>query len=178
MEAKEKPAGGVKIPTGNDKVGETPSTESISYRLPYGQAVPFVAYEKVAGGAKGLVRLGQEVCPKFDKSNYSKAKKPDETGVTLYRPIIKAWQGAYPEIAAKQPRRHESQDRPHKITLRVSKALYRQLQQAQRGRTMQDTIMDMIMDCMINPNRTRTELWTENTVLKAQIIKLKGETEK
>ena len=34
MEAKEKPAGGVKIPTGNDKVGETPSTESISYRLP------------------------------------------------------------------------------------------------------------------------------------------------
>ena len=103
MEAKEKPVGGVRIPTGNDKAGETPSTESISYRLPYGQAVPFVAYEKVAGGAKGLVRIGQEICPKFDKSNYSKAKKPDETGVTLYRPIIKAWQGAYPEIAAKQP---------------------------------------------------------------------------
>lgn len=178
MEAKEKPVGGVRIPTGNDKVEGTPSTESISYRLPFGQAVPFIAYEKVAGGAKGLVRIGQEVCPKFDKSNYSKAKKPDETGVTLYKPIIKAWQGAYPEIAAKQPRRHESQDRPHKITLRVSKALHRQLQQAQRGRTMQDTIMDMIMDCMINPNRTRTELWAENTVLKAQIIKLKEEAEK
>ena len=95
--------------------------------------------------------------------------------MTLYRPIIKAWQGAYPEIAAKQPRRHESQDRPHKITLRVSKDLYRQLQQAQRGRTMQDTIMEMLMDCMTNPGKTRTELWAENTVLKAQIIKLKEE---
>ena len=59
MEAKEKPIGGVKTPTGNDKAGENPSAESIPYRLPYGQAVPFVAYEKVAGGAKGLVRLGQ-----------------------------------------------------------------------------------------------------------------------
>ena len=95
--------------------------------------------------------------------------------MTLYRPIIKAWQGAYPEIAAKQPRRHESQDRPHKITLRVSKALYRQLQQAQRGRTMQDTIMEMLMDCVMNPGKTRAELWSENIVLKAQIIKLKGE---
>ena len=178
MEAKEKPAGGVKIPTGNDKVGETPSTESISYRLPFGQAVPFIAYEKVAGGAKGLVRIGQEVCPKFDKSNYSKAKKPDETGVTLYKPIIKAWQAAYPEIAAKQPRRHEAADRPKKITIRVSNELYTQLQQVQRGRTMQDTIMEMIMDCIINPGKTRTELWAENTVLKAQIIKLKGETQK
>lgn len=112
MEAKEKPVGGVRTPTGTDKAGENPSAESISYRLPFGQAVPFVAYEKVAGGAKGLVRIGQEVCPKFDKSNYSKTKKPDETGVTLYKPIIKAWQGAYPEIAAKQPRRHEPHDRP------------------------------------------------------------------
>ena len=178
MEAKEKPIGGVKTPTGNDKARETPSTESISYRLPFGQAVPFVAYEKVAGGAKGLVRLGQEVCPKFDKSNYSKAKKPDETGVTLYKPIIKAWQGAYPEIAAKQPRRHEPQDRPHKITLRVSKALHRQLQQAQQGRTMQNTIVEMIMDCVMNPGKTRMELWAENTVLKAQIIKLKEGTQK
>ena len=178
MEAKEKPVGGVRIPTGNDKAGEPPSTESISYRLPFGQAVPFVAYEKVAGGAKGLVRIGQEVCPKFDKSNYSKAKKPDETGVTLYKPIIKAWQGAYPEIAAKQPRRHEAADRPHKITLRVSNELYTQLQQAQRGRTMQGTIMDMIMDCVTNPTKTRTELWSENIVLKAQIIKLKEEAEK
>lgn len=178
MEAKEKPIGGVKTPTGTDKAGGTPATKSIPYRLSFGQAVPFVAYEKVAGGAKGLVRIGQEVCPKFDKSNYSKAKKPDETGVTLYKAIAKAWQAAYPEIAAKQPRRHEPQDRPHKITLRVSKALYRQLQQAQRGRTMQDTIMEMLMDCMINPNRTRTELWAENAVLKAQIIKLKEETEK
>ena len=178
MEAKEKPAGGVKIPTGNDKVGEPPSTESISYRLPYGQAVPFVAYEKVAGGAKGLVRIGQEVCPKFDKSNYSKAKKPDETGVTLYKAVAKAWQAAYPEIAAKQPRRHEPQDRPHKITLRVSNELYTQLQQAQRGRTMQNTIMEMLMDCLMNPSKTRTELWAENTVLKAQIIKLKEEAQK
>ena len=178
MEAKEKPVGGVRIPTGNDKAGETPSTESISYRLPFGQAVPFVAYEKVAGGAKGLVRIGQEVCPKFDKSNYSKAKKPDETGVTLYRPIIKAWQGAYPEIAAKQPRRHEPQDRPKKITIRVSKDLYGQLQQAQKGRTMQNTIMDMIMDCVMNPSKTRAELWAENIVLKAQIIKLKEEAQK
>lgn len=173
MEAKRMPVGRVRTPTGNDKAGETPSTESISYRLPFGQAVPFVAYEKVAGGAKGLVRIGQEVCPKFDKSNYSKAKKPDETGVTLYRPIIKAWQGAYPEIAAKQPRRHEAADRPKKITIRVSKDLYGQLQQAQRGRTMQDTIMEMLMDCMINPGKTRTELWAENTVLKAEIISLK-----
>ena len=172
MEAKKRLTEGVNI-SEPDKAAAEAATQSISRRLPYGQAVPFVAYEKVAGGAKGLVRLGQEVCPKFDKSNYSKAKKPDETGVTLYRPIIKAWQGAYPEIAAKQPRRHESQDRPHKITLRVSKALYRQLQQAQRGRTMQDTIMEMLMDCMINPNRTRTELWAENTVLKAEIISLK-----
>ena len=177
MEAKKRPTEGVNI-SEPDKAAAEAATQSISRRLPYGQAVPFVAYEKVAGGAKGLVRIGQEVCPKFDKSNYSKAKKPDETGVTLYRPIIKAWQGAYPEIAAKQPRRHESQDRPHKITLRVSKALYRQLQQAQRGRTMQDTIMEMLMDCMINPGKTRTELWAENTVLKAQIIKLKRETEK
>lgn len=177
MEAKKRPAEGVNI-SEPDKAAAEAATQSISRRLPYGQAVPFVAYEKVAGGAKGLVRLGQEVCPKFDKSNYSKAKKPDETGVTLYRPIIKAWQGAYPEIAAKQPRRHESQDRPHKITLRVSNELHTQLQQAQKGRTMQDTIMDMIMDCMINPNRTRTELWTENTVLKAQIIKLKEEAQK
>ena len=178
MEAKEKPVGGVKTPTGTDKAGETPSAESISYRLPYGQAVPFVAYEKVAGGAKGLVRIGQEVCPKFDKSNYSKAKKPDETGVTLYKPVIKAWQGAYPEIAAKQPRRHEAADRPHKITLRVSKELYAQLQQAQKGRTMQGTIMDMLMDCLINPGKTRAELWAENIVLKTQIIKLKEEAEK
>ena len=178
MEAKGKPVGGVKTPTGTDKAGGTPSTESISYRLPYGQAVPFIAYEKVAGGAKDLVRIGQEVCPKFDKSNYSKAKKPDETGVTLYKPIIKAWQGAYPEIAAKQPRRHEPQDRPHKITLRVSNALHTQLQQAQKGRTMQNTIVEMIMDCVMNPSKTRTELWAENTVLKAQIIKLKEETEK
>lgn len=90
MEAKEKPVGGVRKPTGNDKAGEPPSIESISYRLPFGQAVPFVAYEKVAGGAKGLVRIGQEVCPKFDKSNYSKAKKPDETGVTLYKAVGRA----------------------------------------------------------------------------------------
>lgn len=178
MGAKEKPVGGVKTPTGTDKAGGTPPADSISYRLPFGQAVPFIAYEKVAGGAKGLVRLGQEVCPKFDKSNYSKAKKPDETGVTLYRPIIKAWQGAYPEIAAKQPRRHEAADRPHKITLRVSNELYTQLQQAQKGRTMQNTIMEMLMDCLMNSGKTRTELWAENTVLKAQIIKLKGETEK
>lgn len=178
MEAKEKPVGGVRTPTGTDKAGGTPSAESISYRLPYGQAVPFVAYEKVAGGAKGLVRLGQEICPKFDKSNYSKAKKPDETGVTLYRPIIKAWKGAYPEIAAKQPRRHEAADRPNKITIRVSDGLYKQLQQAQKGRTMQGTIMDMIMDCLMNPSKTRAELWAENIVLKAQIIKLKEGTEK
>ena len=177
MEAKEKPAAGVNI-SEPDKAAAEAATQSISYRLPYGQAVPFVAYEKVAGGAKGLVRLGQEVCPKFDKSNYSKAKKPDETGVTLYKPIIKAWQGAYPEIAAKQPRRHEPQDRPKKITIRVSKDLYGQLQQAQKGRTMQNTIVEMIMDCVMNPGKTRTELWAENTVLKAQIIKLKGETEK
>lgn len=178
MEAKEKPAAGVSTQASRDKAGENPFAESISYRLPFGQAVPFVAYEKVAGGAKGLVRLGQEVCPKFDKSNYSKAKKPDETGVTLYKPVIKAWQGAYPEITAKQPRRHEAADRPKKITIRVSKDLYAQLQQVQRGRTMQGTIMDMIMDCMMNPGKTRTELWAENIVLKAQIIKLKEETEK
>ena len=177
MEAKEKPAEGVKI-SEPDKAAAEAATQSISYRLPYGQAVPFVAYEKVAGGAKGLVRIGQEVCPKFDKSNYSKAKKPDETGVTLYKPIIKAWQGAYPEIAAKQPRRHEPQDRPHKITLRVSNELHRQLQQAQKGRTMQNTILEMIMDCIINPGKTRAELWAENTVLKAQIIKLKEEAQK
>ena len=174
MEAKKRPTEGVNI-SEPDKAAVEAATQSISRRLPFGQAVPFVAYEKVAGGAKGLVRLGQEVCPKFDKSNYSKAKKPDETGVTLYRPIIKAWQGAYPEIAAKQPRRHESQARPHKITLRVSNELYTQLQQAQKGRTMQNTIMEMIMDCVMNPGKTRTELWAENTVLKAQIIKLKGE---
>ena len=177
MEAKEKPAEGVKI-SEPDKAAAEAATQSISYRLPFGQAVPFIAYEKVAGGAKGLVRIGQEVCPKFDKSNYSKAKKPDETGVTLYKPIIKAWQGAYPEIAAKQPRRHEPQDRPHKITLRVSNELYTQLQQAQKGRTMQDTIMEMLMDCLMNPSKTRTELWAENIVLKAQIIKLKEGTKK
>lgn len=168
MEAKRMPA-----ETAIPSEQKSHTIDTIPQRLPFGQAVPFVAYEKVAGGAKGLVRIGQEVCPKFDKSNYSKAKKPDETGVTLYKAIAKAWQAAYPEIAAKQPRRHEPQDRPHKITLRVSKALYRQLQQAQRGRTMQDTIMEMLMDCMINPNRTRTELWVENAVLKAEIISLK-----
>ena len=177
MEAKKRPTEGVKI-SEPDKAAAEAATQSISYRLPYGQAVPFVADEKVAGGAKGLVRLGQEVCPKFDKSNYSKAKKPDETGVTLYKPVVKAWQAAYPEIAAKQPRKHEAADRPHKITLRVSKDLYRQLQQAQKGRTMQDTIMEMLMDCLMNPSKTRTELWAENTVLKAQIIKLTEEAQK
>lgn len=177
MEAKKRPAEGVNI-SEPDKAAAEAATQSIPYRLPYGQAVPFVAYEKVAGGAKGLVRLGQEVCPKFDKSNYSKAKKPDETGVTLYKPIIKAWQGAYPEIAAKQPRRHEPQDRPKKITIRVSNELYTQLQQARKGRTMQNTIMKMLMDCLMNPGKTRTELWAENTVLKAQIIKLKEEAQK
>lgn len=176
MEKKKKPAGEVSKPTGNnDKTAAETAVQSISYRLPFGQAVPFIAYEKVAGGAKGLVRLGQEVCPKFDKSNYSKAKKPDETGVTLYRPIIKAWKGAYPEIAAKQPRRHEAADRPKKITIRVSNDLYTQLQQAQRGRTMQSTIMDMIMDCVTNPTKTRMELWSENIVLKAQILSLREE---
>ena len=175
MGEKEKPVGGVRTPTGSDKAGGNPADESISYRLPFGQAVPFVAYEKVAGGAKGLVNLGQEVCPKFDKSNYSKAKKPDETGVTLYKPIIKAWKGAYPEIAAKQPRRHEPQDRPNKITIRVSDGLYKQLQQAQRGRTMQNTIMGMLMDCLMNPSKTRAELWAENIVLKAQISSLREE---
>lgn len=177
MEAKKRPTEGVNI-SEPDKAAAEAATQSISRRLPYGQAVPFIAYEKVAGGAKGLVRLGQEVCPKFDKSNYSKAKKPDETGVTLYRPIIKAWQAAHPEIAAKQPPRHESADRPKKITIRVSNDLYTQLQQAQKGRTMQGTIMDMIMDCITNPTKTRMELWAENAVLKAQIIKLKEEAEK
>lgn len=174
MGKKKKPAGEVSKPTGNnDKTAAETAVQSISRRLPFGQAVPFVAYEKVAGGAKGLVHLGQEVCPKFDKSNYSKAKKPDESGVTLYKPIAKAWQAAYPEIAAKQPRRHEAADRPHKITLRVSNELYTQLQQAQKGRTMQNTIMDMIMDCVTNPTKTRMELWAENIVLKAEILKLK-----
>ena len=177
MEAKKRPTEGVNI-SEPDKAAAEAATQSISYRLPFGQAVPFIADEKVAGGAKGLVRIGQEVCPKFDKSNYSKAKKPDETGVTLYKAVAKAWQAAYPEIAAKQPRRHEPQDRPKKITIRVSKDLYGQLQQAQKGRTMQNTIMEMLMDCLMNPGKTRTELWAENTVLKAQIIKLKEETEK
>lgn len=176
MGKKKKPAGEVSKPTGNnDKTAAETAVQSISRRLPFGQAVPFVAYEKVAGGAKGLVHLGQEVCSKFDKSNYSKAKKPDESGVTLYKPIVKAWQAAYPEIAAKQPRRHEAADRPHKITLRVSNELYGRLQQAQRGRTMQNTIMDMIMDCVTNPTKTRMELWAENIVLKAQILSLKEE---
>lgn len=175
MGKKKKPAGEVSKPTGNDKTAVGTAVQSISRRLPYGQAVPFIAYEKVAGGAKGLVKLGQEVCSKFDKSNYSKAKKPDESGVTLYRPIVKAWQAAYPEIAAKQPRRHEAADRPKKITLRVSNDLYTQLQQAQHGRTMQNTIMDMIMDCITNPTKTRMELWSENIVLKAQILSLREE---
>lgn len=174
MEAKERPTEGVN--NGKpDKAAAEAAIQSISRRLPYGQAVPFVAYEKVAGGAKGLVRLGQEVCPKFDKSNYSKAKKPDETGVTLYRPIIKAWQAAHPEITAKQPPKHEAADRPKKITIRVSNDLYAQLQQAQKGRTMQNTIMDMIMDCVTNPTKTRMELWAENIVLKAEILSLKEE---
>ena len=43
---------------------------------------------------------------------------------------------------------------------------------------MQNTIMEMIMDCIINPGKTRAELWAENTVLKAQIIKLKEEADK
>ena len=43
---------------------------------------------------------------------------------------------------------------------------------------MQNTIMDMIMDCVMNPSKTRAELWAENIVLKAQIIKLKEEAQK
>ena len=151
---------------------------NIPQRRPFGQAVPFAGYEKAAGSAKELVRLGREVCPKFDSPNYARAKKPDESGLTLYKPIVMAWRAKHPDVEPKAARRHESQDRPHKITLRVSKAMYRQLQQAQRGRTMQNTIMEMLMDCLMNPGKTRTELWAENTVLKAQIIKLKGETEK
>ena len=43
---------------------------------------------------------------------------------------------------------------------------------------MQNTIVEMIMDCVMNPGKTRTELWAENAVLKAQIIKLKEKAEK
>lgn len=176
MEAKEKLVGGVRTPTGNDKAGETPSAESIPYRLPYGQAVPFVAYEKVAGGAKGLVRLGQEVCPKFDKSNYSKAKKPDETGVTLYRPIIKAWQGAYPEIAAKQPRSHEPKGRPKKITIRVTNELYDRLQTARGHKTMQGLFDEILWEYYLAAGmKSREQLQAEIYMLQAEIIKIKEE---
>ena len=40
---------------------------------------------------------------------------------------------------------------------------------------MQNTIMDMIMDCVTNPTKTRLELWAENIVLKAQISSLREE---
>ena len=86
MEAKRMPA-----ETAIPSEQKSHTIDTIPQRRPFGQAVPFAGYEKAAGSAKELVRLGREVCPKFDKSNYSKAKKPDETGVTLYRPIIKAW---------------------------------------------------------------------------------------
>lgn len=39
---------------------------------------------------------------------------------------------------------------------------------------MQDTIMEMLMDCLMNPGKTRMELWAENVVLKAEIISLKA----
>ena len=39
---------------------------------------------------------------------------------------------------------------------------------------MQNTIMEMLMDCVMNPGKTRTELWAENAVLKAEIISLKA----
>lgn len=56
MEAKKRPTEGVNI-SEPDKATAEAATQSISYRLPYGQAVPFVAYEKVAGGAlDGLER--------------------------------------------------------------------------------------------------------------------------
>ena len=43
MEAKKRPTEGVKI-SEPDKAAAEAATQSISYRLPYGQAVPFVAY--------------------------------------------------------------------------------------------------------------------------------------
>ena len=148
---------------------------NIPQRRPFGQAVPFAGYEKAAGSAKELVRLGREVCPKFDSPNYARAKKPDESGLTLYKPIVMAWRAKHPDVEPKAARSHEPKGRPKKITIRVSDGLYRQLQQAQRGRTMQNTIMDMIMDCVTNPTKTRLELWAENIVLKAQISSLREE---
>ena len=41
-----------------------------------------------------------------------------------------------------------------------------------------DFTSEEFKDCMMNPGRTRTELWAENIVLKAQIIKLKERTQK
>ena len=78
MEAKRMPA-----ETAIPSEQKSHTIDTIPQRRPFGQAVPFAGYEKAAGSAKELVRLGREVCPKFDKSNYSKAKKPDETGVRI-----------------------------------------------------------------------------------------------
>ena len=40
---------------------------------------------------------------------------------------------------------------------------------------MQGTIMEMLMDCLMNPGKTRAELWAENIVLKARILSLREE---
>lgn len=147
MSKKRKPVGAK-----NDKrttYGQTTfDVGSITHPCPFGQEVSFADYEKAAGGVKPLVEIGREVCPKFDKSNYSKAKKPDETGLTLHKPIIKAWQKALPEISPRKPRSHDCKTRPHKVTIRLDNELYSLLQQARWHNGVKLSLTETAICCL------------------------------
>ena len=171
MEAKRMPA-----ETAIPSEQKSHTIDTIPQRRPFGQAVPFAGYEKAAGSAKELVRLGREVCPKFDKSNYSKAKKPDETGVTLYKPIVMAWRAKHPDVEPKAARSHEPKDRPKKITIRVTNELYDRLQTARGHKTMQGLFDEILWEYYLAAGmKSREQLQAEIYMLQAEIIKIKEE---
>lgn len=150
--------------------------DTIPQRRPFGQAVPFAGYEKAAGSAKELVRLGREVCPKFDSPNYARAKKPDESGLTLYKPIVMAWRAKHPDVEPKAARSHEPKGRPKKITIRVTNELYDRLQTARGHKTMQGLFDEILWEYYLAAGmKSREQLQSEIYMLQAEIIKIKEE---
>lgn len=171
MEAKRMPA---EAEASNEQ--KTFIINNIPQRRPFGQAVPFAGYEKAAGSAKELVRLGREVCPKFDSPNYARAKKPDESGLTLYKPIVMAWRAKHPDVEPKAARSHEPKDRPKKITIRVTNELYDRLQTARGHKTMQGLFDEILWEYYLAAGmKSREQLQAEIYMLQAEIIKIKEE---
>lgn len=171
MEAKRMPA-----ETAIPSEQKSHTIDTIPQRRPFGQAVPFAGYEKAAGSAKELVRLGREVCPKFDSPNYARAKKPDESGLTLYKPIVMAWRAKHPDVEPKAARSHEPKDRPKKITIRVTNELYDRLQTARGHKTMQGLFDEILWEYYLAAGmKSREQLQAEIYMLQAEIIKIKEE---